>query len=71
MNTGKEKCERLRAIRKEVARQYGLDYAPVECTHRVIAAGLVPNVTRNSGIFKASSTRRVSRMWICMWKSVV
>lgn len=42
MNTGKEKCERLRAIRKEVARQYGLDYAPVECTHTGDCSGTCP-----------------------------
>ena len=42
MSTGKEKCERLRAIRKEVARQYGLDYAPVECTHTGDCSGTCP-----------------------------
>ena len=34
METGKEKCERLKAIRKQIAEQYGLEYVPTECTHK-------------------------------------
>lgn len=33
MKKGKDKCEILKKIRKYVAKKYGLDYEPSECTH--------------------------------------
>lgn len=42
METGKEKCERLKAIRKWIAEQYGLEYAPTECTHKDECTGTCP-----------------------------
>ena len=33
MKKGKDKCEILKMIRKYVAKKYGLDYEPSECTH--------------------------------------
>lgn len=30
---GKEKCEQLKAIRRQIAEHYGLTYNPTECTH--------------------------------------
>lgn len=33
MKIGKNKCEILKKIRKYVAKKYGLDYKPSECTH--------------------------------------
>lgn len=32
MNNGKKKCETLKAIRKQIAERYGLEYNPSECT---------------------------------------
>ena len=40
--TGKEKCEMLRRIRQGVARQYGLEYTPHECTHEGDCPGTCP-----------------------------
>ena len=31
MNTGKQICDILKSIRKEIAEQYNLDYKPSEC----------------------------------------
>ncbi len=31
MNTGKQICDILKSIRKEIAKQYNLDYKPSEC----------------------------------------
>lgn len=42
METGKEKCERLKAIRKQIAEQYGLEYVPTECTHKGECTGTCP-----------------------------
>lgn len=42
METGKEKCERLKAIRKHIAEQYGLEYVPTECTHKGECTGTCP-----------------------------
>lgn len=42
MGTGKEKCERLKAIRKRIAEQYSLEYTPSECTHKSECAGTCP-----------------------------
>lgn len=42
MNKGKEKCEMLKRIRKDVAERYGLDYSPSECTHKSDCSGTCP-----------------------------
>lgn len=42
MNKGKEKCEILKCIRKEVAERYRLDYSPSECTHKGDCSGTCP-----------------------------
>lgn len=42
MNTGKEKCEILRRIRQSVAKKYGLDYEPSECTYEGECSGTCP-----------------------------
>jgi hypothetical protein len=42
MSTGKEKCEILRNIRKEVADRYGLDYKPTKCKHQGDCSGTCP-----------------------------
>ena len=42
MNNGKEKCEILKRIRKEVAERYRLDYSPSECTHKGDCSGTCP-----------------------------
>lgn len=42
MNTGKQKCETLKAIRKQIAEQYGLCYNPTECTHEGNCSGTCP-----------------------------
>ena len=42
METGKEKCERLKVIRKQIAEQYGLEYVPTECTHKGECTGTCP-----------------------------
>lgn len=39
MSTGKEKCEILTRIRKNVAEKYGLTYEPSECTHQGFCNG--------------------------------
>lgn len=57
METGKEKCERLKAIRKHIAEQYGLEYVSTEFTHkgeRALALNAMQNcvICRNSWIRK-------------------
>ena len=42
MNRGKDKCEILRAIRKQVAERYGLRYEPRECHHEGDCLGTCP-----------------------------
>ena len=42
MNRGKEICEKLKSIRKEIAERYGLDYNPTECNHQGDCAGTCP-----------------------------
>ncbi len=42
MSTGKEKCDILRCIRKDVADRYGLDYTPTECKHQGDCSGTCP-----------------------------
>lgn len=42
MGNGKEKCEILKRIRKDVAERYGLDYTPSECTHKGDCSGTCP-----------------------------
>lgn len=42
MCTGKEKCEILRRIRKDIAERYGLQYTPSECKHQGDCSGTCP-----------------------------
>ena len=42
MGAGKEKCEVLSHIRKDVAEKYGLEYTPSECTHQGDCSGTCP-----------------------------
>lgn len=42
MSNGKEKCELLTSIRRQVAKAYGLRYNPMECTHEGDCAGTCP-----------------------------
>lgn len=42
MRKGKDTCELLKTIRKEVAEKYGLDFAPRECHHEGDCAGTCP-----------------------------
>lgn len=42
MKKGKDKCEILKEIRKYVAKKYGLDYEPTECTHEGDCKGTCP-----------------------------
>lgn len=39
---GKDKCELLKAIRRQIAEQYGLEYNPTECHHKGECAGTCP-----------------------------
>lgn len=42
MSKGKEKCEKLRAIRRQIAERYNLEYNPTECTHTGDCLGTCP-----------------------------
>ena len=42
MNKGKVTCEKLKAIRREVAEKLGIDYAPRECTFEGDCPGTCP-----------------------------
>ena len=39
---GKEKCEQLKSIRRQIAEHYGLTYNPTECTHEGDCRGTCP-----------------------------
>ena len=39
MNRGKQICELLKSIRKDIAESYGLDYTPTECSFEGECAG--------------------------------
>lgn len=39
---GKDKCQLLKAIRRQIAEQYGLEYHPTECHHEGECAGTCP-----------------------------
>lgn len=42
MSVGKEKCEILKRIRKDVADRYGVEYNPTECNHSGDCSGVCP-----------------------------
>lgn len=42
MGIGKEKCEILKRIRKDVADRYGVEYNPTECNHSGDCSGVCP-----------------------------
>lgn len=46
MSKGKEKCEFLREIRKQIADKYGLDYSPAVCHHEGDCRGTCPMCDR-------------------------
>lgn len=39
---GKDKCELLKTIRRQIAEQYGLEYHPTDCHHKGECAGTCP-----------------------------
>ena len=59
MKKGKDKCEILKMIRKYVAKKYGLDYEPSECTHEGSCKVVVSSVMRSFMLFRSSLKRRV------------
>lgn len=42
MKQGKDKCELLKSIRSYIAKKYGLDYSPSECSHQGDCLGTCP-----------------------------
>ena len=42
MNNGKQKCELLKSLRKQIADEYNLRYCPVDCTHEGDCPGTCP-----------------------------
>lgn len=42
MGIGKEKCEILKRIRKDVADRYGVEYNPTKCNHSGDCSGVCP-----------------------------
>lgn len=42
MNTGKKKCDTLKAIRRQIAERYKLEYNPSECTYEGDCLGTCP-----------------------------
>ena len=42
MEQGKQICETLKAIRRDIAEANGIDYSPAECTHKGDCAGTCP-----------------------------
>ncbi len=42
MSTGKEKCEILKRIRKDIAKRYRIEYNTTECTHQGDCSGTCP-----------------------------
>ena len=42
MNKGKKKCMFLKSIRRSIAKKFGLNYNPAECTHTGDCAGTCP-----------------------------
>ena len=42
MGKGKKKCELLKSLRKQIAKEYNLAYNPVECTHEGDCPGTCP-----------------------------
>ena len=42
MNKGKVTCEKLKAIRREVAEKLGIEYSPKECTFEGDCLGTCP-----------------------------
>ena len=45
---GKEICEELKRIRKEIARRNDIDYTPAECTNEEDCAGVCPTCEREA-----------------------
>ncbi len=52
MNIGKEKCETLKRIRKEIAEKYELDYIPSECTNEEDCSGTYPKCEEEARILQ-------------------
>lgn len=42
MDTGKQKCELLKSIRKQIAKKYELNYNPSTCHHKGNCKGFCP-----------------------------
>lgn len=42
MTRGKSICEYLKSIRKQIAKANGIDYSPIQCTHKGDCAGTCP-----------------------------
>ncbi|MGO5017307.1 hypothetical protein ACTQ3T_10995 [Segatella copri] len=59
MKKGKDKCEILKMIRKYVAKKYGLDYEPSECTHEGSCMGSCLKCDGRFMLFRSSLKRRV------------
>ena len=55
---GKEICEELKRIRKEIARRNDIDYTPAECTHEGDCAGVCPTCEREAAYIMEELEKR-------------
>ena len=46
--TGKEKCELLKAIRKNIAEMNGIEYYPEQCNHKGKCPGFCPRCDKEA-----------------------
>ena len=59
--TGKQKCEMLRTIRKEIAQRNGIEYLSADCTHQGDCLGTCPKCDAEIRFLEYELNRKAQR----------
>ena len=58
---GKEKCEKLKSIRKIIAERNGIDYTPADCNHEGECKGVCPACDRETEYVMGEIQKRLEK----------
>lgn len=56
---GKDKCEELKRIRKELAQQNDIEYNPADCTHEGLCSGVCPTCQKEADYILEELQKRI------------
>ena len=56
---GKDKCEELKRIRKELAQQNDIEYNPADCTHEGSCSGVCPTCQKEADYILEELQKRI------------